>query len=127
MKKLLIMCGTGVATSTIVTNKVKEWLKEKGLTDQVKLYQSKVADEMNKIDNYDIVVSTTVVPDSIKDRVIMGLPLLTGIGTEEMYAEIEKENQRVRRMPYVGHNKRTIRTCRKTQLCITRSKFFRLN
>ncbi len=91
MKKLLIMCGTGVATSTIVTNKVKEWLKEKGLTDQVKLYQSKVADEMNKIDNYDIVVSTTVVPDSIKDRVIMGLSLLTGIGTEEMYAEIEKK------------------------------------
>lgn len=85
------MCGTGVATSTIVTNKVKEWLKEKGMTDQVKLYQSKVADEMNKIDNYDIVVSTTVVPDSIKDRVIMGLPLLTGIGTEEMYAEIEKK------------------------------------
>ena len=90
MKKLLIMCGTGVATSTIVTNKVKEWLKEKGMTDQVKLYQSKVADEMNKIDNYDIVVSTTVVPDSIKDRVIMGLPLLTGIGTEEMYAKIKE-------------------------------------
>jgi len=85
------MCGTGVATSTVVTNKVKEWLKEKGLTEQVKLYQSKVADEMNKIDEYDIVVSTTVVPDSIKDRVIMGLPLLTGIGTEAMYAEIEKK------------------------------------
>ncbi|MDB7087875.1 PTS sugar transporter subunit IIB [Enterococcus mundtii] len=91
MKKLLIMCGTGVATSTVVTNKVKEWLKVKGLTEQVKLYQSKVADEMNKIDEYDIVVSTTVVPDSIKDRVIMGLPLLTGIGTEAMYAEIEKK------------------------------------
>ncbi|EOH64685.1 PTS sugar transporter subunit IIB [Enterococcus mundtii] len=91
MKKLLIMCGTGVATSTVVTNKVKEWLKEKGLTEQVKLYQSKVADVMNKIDEYDIVVSTTVVPDSIKDRVIMGLPLLTGIGTEAMYAEIEKK------------------------------------
>nr|WP_260697850.1 PTS sugar transporter subunit IIB [Enterococcus mundtii] len=91
MKKLLIMCGTGVATSTVVTNKVKEWLKEKGLTEQVKLYQSKVADEMNKIDEYDIVVSTTVVPDSIKDRVIMGLPLLTGIGTEAIYAEIEKK------------------------------------
>jgi PTS system galactitol-specific IIB component len=54
MKKLLIMCGTGVATSTIVTNKVKEWLKEKGMTDQVKLYQSKVAYEMNKIDDYEI-------------------------------------------------------------------------
>lgn len=91
MKKLLIMCGTGVATSTIVTNKVKEWLRSKGLTDQVKLYQSKVADEMKRIDDYDIIVSTTVVPDSIKDKVIMGLPLLTGFGMDEMYAEIEKK------------------------------------
>ncbi|ALS37926.1 MULTISPECIES: PTS sugar transporter subunit IIB [Enterococcus] len=89
MKKMLIMCGTGVATSTIVTNKVKEWLKTKGYENEVKLYQSKVADEMNRIDDYDIIVSTTVVPDKIKDKIIMGLPLLTGMGTEEMYQEIE--------------------------------------
>lgn len=89
MKKMLIMCGTGVATSTIVTNKVKEWLKEKGYEQDVRLYQSKVADEMNRIDDYDIVVSTTVVPDKIKNKIIMGLPLLTGMGTEEMYQEIE--------------------------------------
>ncbi|MBO0469360.1 PTS sugar transporter subunit IIB [Enterococcus sp. DIV0242_7C1] len=89
MKKMLIMCGTGVATSTIVTNKVKEWLKSKGYENDVRLYQSKVADEMNRIDDYDIIVSTTVVPDQIKEKVIMGLPLLTGIGTDEMYQEIE--------------------------------------
>ncbi|MGX7148961.1 PTS sugar transporter subunit IIB [Enterococcus ureasiticus] len=89
MKKMLIMCGTGVATSTIVTNKVKEWLKNKGYENDVRLYQSKVADEMNRIDDYDIIVSTTVVPDKIKDKIIMGLPLLTGIGMEEMYQEIE--------------------------------------
>lgn len=91
MKKLLIMCGTGIATSTVVTGKMKDWLKEKGLDSEVKLYQSKVADEVKKIDDYDVVVSTTVVPDSIKDKVIMGLPFLTGIGTEEMFAEIEKK------------------------------------
>lgn len=91
MKKLLIMCGTGVATSTVVTGKMKEWLKSKGYENDVKLYQSKVADEMNKIDDYDIVVSTTVVPDSIKDKVIMGLPLLTGMGTEALFDEIEEK------------------------------------
>lgn len=91
MKKLLIMCGTGIATSTVVTGKMKDWFKEKGLDSEVKLYQSKVADEVKKIDDYDVVVSTTVVPDSIKDKVIMGLPFLTGIGTEEMFAEIEKK------------------------------------
>lgn len=91
MKKLLIMCGTGVATSTIVTNKVKSWLNEKGLEGEVQLYQSKIADEMNKIDDYDIIVSTTVVPDNIKSKVIMGIPLLTGIGTEDMFSEIEQK------------------------------------
>lgn len=89
MKKLLIMCGTGVATSTVLTGKMKEWLKEKGLENEVKLYQSKVADEVNKIDDYDVVVTTTVVPDKIKDKVIMGIPLLTGIGADAMYQEIE--------------------------------------
>ncbi|MGY3702900.1 PTS galactitol transporter subunit IIB [Vagococcus martis] len=90
MKKLLIMCGTGVATSTIVTNKVKDWLKEKGYTD-IKLYQSKIADEVNKIDDYDVVISTTVVPENIKDKVIMGIPLLTGVGTEAMFEEIDRQ------------------------------------
>lgn len=89
MKKLLIMCGTGVATSTVVTGKVKEWLKSKGLEHEVTLYQSKIADEIGRINDYDIVVSTTIVPDSIKKNVIMGLPLLTGMGIEEMFAEIE--------------------------------------
>lgn len=91
MKKLLIMCGTGVATSTLVTGKVKDWLDEKGLETEVKLYQSKVADEVNRIDDYDIVVTTTVVPDKLKDKVIMGIPLLTGIGIEELFSEIEKQ------------------------------------
>lgn len=91
MKKLLIMCGTGVATSTVVTNKIKVWLKEKGLESEVKLYQSKIADEVNKLDEYDVVLSTTVVPDRVKDKVISGVPMLTGMGTEEMYDEIERQ------------------------------------
>lgn len=89
MKKLLIMCGTGIATSTVVTGKVKDWLEKNGLSDSVKLYQSKISEELSRIDDYDIVVSTTLVPDNIKDKVIMGVPLLTGIGTEAMFAEIK--------------------------------------
>jgi len=88
MKKLLIMCGTGIATSTVVTGKVREWLKENNIEDKVTIYQSKVSDEVNRIDDYDVVVSTTLVPDNIKDKVIDGVPLLTGMGTDEMYAQI---------------------------------------
>lgn len=93
-KKLLIMCGTGVATSTVVTGKVKAWLQENGLEDRVSLYQSKISDEINRIDDYDIIVSTTIVPDDIRDKVIDGVPLLTGMGIDEMYDEIaDKINQ----------------------------------
>lgn len=91
MKKLLVMCGTGIATATIVMGKVKTWLQEKGFENDVQLFQSKVAEEINHINDYDIVISTTVVPDSIKDKVIMGLPLLTGVGIDALWAEVEKE------------------------------------
>ncbi|KHD44107.1 PTS sugar transporter subunit IIB [Streptococcus hongkongensis] len=91
MKKLLVMCGSGIATSTVVMGKVKTWLQENGYQDQVKLFQSKVAEEINHIDDYDIVISTTVVPDKVKDKVIMGLPLLTGIGVDALWEEVKKE------------------------------------
>lgn len=90
MKKLLIVCGAGHATSTIAVAKVTEWLEKEGCKDEVKIYQSKIADELNRIDDYDAVISTTIVPDSIKEKVIQGLPLLNGIGVERVYTELKK-------------------------------------
>ncbi|ETP67035.1 PTS galactitol transporter subunit IIB [Planococcus glaciei] len=94
MKKLLIMCGTGIATSTVVKGKVEEWLKENNLSQEVKIYQSKVSDEINRIDEYDVVLSTTLVPDKIRDKVIDGVPLLTGIGIDTMYEKVLAEIKR---------------------------------
>lgn len=88
MKKLLIVCGAGHATSTVAVSKVQSWLKEQKLDDKVKIYQSKIADELNKIDQYDGVISTTIVPDSIKDKVISGLPLLTGMGVDALFTAL---------------------------------------
>ena len=89
MKTLLIVCGAGHATSTIAVAKVQEWLNQNKYTD-VKIYQSKLADELNKIDDYDAVISTTIVADSIKDKVINGLPLLTGVGVDQIYADLKE-------------------------------------
>ena len=84
MKKLLVICGAGHATSTIAVSKINKWLEAENYTDQVKIYQSKIADELNKMDDYDAVVSTTIVPDSVKDKVINGVGLLTGIGADKI-------------------------------------------
>ena len=60
----------------------------------MKIYQSKVSDEINRIDEYDVVLSTTLVPNNIKEKVIDGVPLLTGIGIESMYEKVMAEIKR---------------------------------
>ena len=89
MKKLLVICGAGHATSTIAVSKINKWLAAENYTDQVKIYQSKIAEELNKMDEYDAVVSTTIVPDSVKDKVINGLGLLTGVGADKILEAVE--------------------------------------
>lgn len=86
-KKVLVICGTGVATSTVVMQKLKAFLREKGL--DASLDQSKVIDVLNKADQYDLIISTTTVPPSLTEKVINAVPLLTGIGKEKVYEEIE--------------------------------------
>ena len=88
MKKLLVICGAGHATSTIAVSKKNKWMEAENYTDQVKIYQSKIADELNKMDDYDAVVSTTIVPDSVKDKVINGVGLLTGIGADKIFEDV---------------------------------------
>ena len=90
-KSLMVVCGTDIATSTIATGKVKEYLASVGKTDQVKFLQSKIADEVSAIENadYDIIVSTTMVPSAIKDKVINGVPLLTGVGTQKCLMKLK--------------------------------------
>jgi galactitol PTS system EIIB component len=86
MKKVLVICGTGVATSTIVINKLKEFFAEKQI--DVQLYQSKVSDILSTGNDYDVIISTTVVPPSIKTKVVNAVPLLTGIGKEKVFNDI---------------------------------------
>lgn len=92
MKSLLIMCGAGHATSTVVRTKLNNWLENENLLDRVSIKQSSVGQEMENIKSgaYDIVVSTTQVPRDIEDKVIMAIQLLTGIGAEPVYETIKE-------------------------------------
>ena len=87
------MCGAGHATSTVVHAKVNNWLEENNLQDQVEIKQSAVSEEIDNINNgdYDIVISTTIVPDEIKDKVINGVALLTGVGADQVWDKVKKE------------------------------------
>lgn len=87
-KRILVVCGTGVATSTVVVNKVAETCKKAGL--QVEVLQGKAAEiPMFLSQGIDLIVSTTVLAKAdIPVPVISGLPFLTGVGAAEVSKKI---------------------------------------
>ncbi|RJK97744.1 PTS sugar transporter subunit IIB [Vallicoccus soli] len=91
-KSVLVICGTGVATSTVVATKVKEHCAERGL--DVTVRQGKVMDLVSGSADADLVVATTQVPASVTVPVVAGLPFLTGVGLDATLDEIVGHLQR---------------------------------
>jgi len=58
--KIIVACGTGIATSTYVAIKIKELLKERGI--EVSTIQCRVTEVVSHADDADLVVSTAQVP-----------------------------------------------------------------
>jgi PTS system galactitol-specific IIB component len=79
-KHILVACGTGIATSTVVTIKIKEALEANSINATVE--QCKVSELPYKVDSADLIVTTTSF-QSDKIPVIRALSFLTGIGVEE--------------------------------------------
>ncbi len=84
-KNILIACGTGVATSTVVSMRVQEELAKHQINATVE--QCKVAELPAKITGADLVVTTTSY-ESDQIPVIRALSFLTGIGMDEDIAKI---------------------------------------
>lgn len=88
-KKVLVACGTGIATSTVVLNKVKETLTARGM--DVIVEQCKASEVPSKAANYDLIVTTTQLSGTGDTPVIRTLSFLTGIGIEkDLQTIIEK-------------------------------------
>lgn len=87
-KRVLIVCGTGVATSTVVVKKVTDHIARKGYDATVS--QGKVADLLSGTDA-DLIIATTQVPSSVTAPVIQGLPFLTGVGVDGVFAQIDEQ------------------------------------
>ena len=86
MKKLLIACGAGIATSTIVVNKVEELVKKHGLDVDIK--QIKIAEAASLQHEADLIVSTTMLPTTYSIPAIIATNYITGFGEEELDEEI---------------------------------------
>ncbi len=91
MKKVFIVCATGIATSTMLKVKIEKFLDSKGI--EAELHQYRIAELSPDRVNADVIVSTTSVPDDISEKapVIDGLPLITGIGQDKVFEELYKK------------------------------------
>lgn len=87
MKKILVACGNGIATSTVVSSKIKTFLSGKGV--DVTTNQTKLMEVPGKVKGYDLLVTTGQFDGQTHNvPIVKGMPILTGIGINETLEEI---------------------------------------
>lgn len=85
-KRLLVACGAGIATSTVVMNRIEQLLKEHKL--DVDLQQIKIVEAKALQKDADLIVSTTILPTTYEIPAIVATAYITGIGMEEIDRKI---------------------------------------
>lgn len=90
-KRILVACGTAIATSTVVAKAIEEALKERNIP--VITRQCKATEVRGLAQGYDLIVTTTPVPKDTGIPVIQTLAFLTGIGKEDAINQIVKALQ----------------------------------
>lgn len=88
MKKILLCCGSGIATSTAAASRLKDRLEDRGFAGQFTTTQCKVNEVASKAADYDLIISTAVISQDFGTPVVQGIPFLTGIGLDKTIDEI---------------------------------------
>ena len=87
MKRIIIACGSGVATSTVANQKVSAYLDEHGYSGKYQIEQCQVSELAEKGKSADFAIATTVVGANMPCPVLPGLPLLTGVGADKLFSD----------------------------------------
>ncbi|MFM1652508.1 PTS sugar transporter subunit IIB [Brevibacillus sp. B_LB10_24] len=80
-KRILVACGTAIATSTVVAKKIEELMKQRGY--DVVIEQCKAAEAPSKAASFDLIVTTTPVGDVGSTPVIRTVSFLSGVGVDQ--------------------------------------------
>lgn len=88
MKKLniLVACGAGIATSTVVLKKLEELFERNNIP--VNFIQIKIAEASSRQDSADMLISTTMFPTQYNIPAIQAMAFLTGIGVDKLEEKI---------------------------------------
>jgi PTS system galactitol-specific IIB component len=81
-KVILVACGTGIATSTVVCKKVEDLIAANNLNARV--IQCKISEVPGYQDDADLLVTTTIAPRTYTIPVIKAINYLTNINTQKI-------------------------------------------
>lgn len=88
MKKIVVACGAGIATSTVAIQKLKAGFEKRGLLNQISFTQCTVAELPSKVQGHDLIVTTAQFTHSVDIPVVSGIPFITGIGADKLIDDI---------------------------------------
>lgn len=89
MPKVVVACGTGIATSTHIASKIKSELEKNNI--KINITQCRISELESIVEEGDIVVTTSAVPPNVKVKVFNGIPFLTGISEDALMKDILTE------------------------------------
>ncbi|WP_313577677.1 PTS galactitol transporter subunit IIB [Lacrimispora sp.] len=88
MKRIFLVCGSGICTSTAVAQKVSKALDERGLKGKYKIAQGKASEVAAQSSGYDLCISTTVLGGECHCPLVIGTQFLLGRNTEPIVDKI---------------------------------------
>ncbi len=86
MKTIIVACGAGIATSTLICDRVKQLLENRGIAAQI--IQCTVADIAGHAGRADLIVTSMKLENKYEKPLVTAISFLTGIGREQTEQEI---------------------------------------
>lgn len=98
--KILVVCGSGVATSMHAAYKLNEYIEKEKLS--VRIDGAGNNELAGRAPSYDIILSNTMVTIDTDKPVFNAIPLLTGIGEKELAAEVIAKVREIQQQKNTG-------------------------
>ena len=86
MKRVIIACGSGIATSTIMDARVREFLDTTGIKYQT--VQCNILELGNYVEGADVILSSTKIATDYGVPQLVATAYITGVGEEELDAKL---------------------------------------
>lgn len=86
MKTIIVACGSGIATSTVITSKLTELMENNGIEHRI------IQCSVNEIDTFvgqaDLIVTSTLIQKEYPVPIVKALAYITTVGEEELSQKI---------------------------------------